>query len=92
MDAIGALELLFAKADFALDFGCTIPRFSPDSARRLVLNEARHPLLEDVLRRQRKPVVPITLELDEDAAHAADQRSEHRRQDRLDENGRTAGC
>jgi DNA mismatch repair protein MutS2 len=65
VDAIGALELLFAKAEFAHDFGCTIPRFSPDSGRRLVLKKARHPLLEDVLRRQRKPVVPITLELDE---------------------------
>jgi DNA mismatch repair protein MutS2 len=65
VDAIGELELLFAKAEFALDFGCTIPRFSSDSTRRLVLKKARHPLLEDVLRRQRKPVVPITLELDE---------------------------
>jgi DNA mismatch repair protein MutS2 len=65
VDAIGELELLFAKAEFALDFGCTIPRFSPDSARRLVLKKARHPLLEDVLRRQQKPVVPITLDLDE---------------------------
>src|SRR5580658_9403609 len=65
VDAIGALELVFAKAEFALDFRCTIPRFAPDSERRLVLRNARHPLLEDVLRRQRKPVVPITLELDE---------------------------
>jgi DNA mismatch repair protein MutS2 len=65
VDAIGALELLFAKASFALDFGCTIPRFSPDSDRKLVLVEARHPLLEDVLHRQSKPVVPISLNLDE---------------------------
>jgi DNA mismatch repair protein MutS2 len=65
VDAIGALELLFAKAEFALEFRCVIPRFSRDSDRQLILREARHPLLEDVLRRQRKPVVPITLELDE---------------------------
>ena len=65
VDVIGALELLFAKASFALDFACTIPRFSPDSDRKLVLSEARHPLLEDVLRRQSKKVVPISLELDE---------------------------
>ena len=65
VEAIGRLELLFAKADFALDFHCTIPRFSGDSARRLVLRDARHPLLEDVLRRQAKPVVPISLTLDE---------------------------
>ena len=74
VDAIGELELLFAKADFAHDFGCTIPRFSPDSTRRLVLKKARHPLLEDVLRRQRKPVVPITLELDEVHRTLFDQR------------------
>jgi DNA mismatch repair protein MutS2 len=53
--------MLFAKARFAVDFDCTIPRFGP----RLLLREARHPLLQDVLRRQRKPVVPISLELDE---------------------------
>jgi DNA mismatch repair protein MutS2 len=65
VDTIGALELLFAKAEFALEFSCTIPRFSPDAGRRLILRKARHPLLEDVLRRQRKAVVPITLELDD---------------------------
>jgi len=65
VDAIGFLELLFAKAEFAIDFNCVIPRFSPDSNRRLVLKGARHPLLEDVLRRQQKQVVPIALELDE---------------------------
>jgi len=65
VDAIGSLELLFAKAAFAVDFDCTIPRFSPDSDRKLLLTEARHPLLEDVLRRQKKQVVPIGLQLDE---------------------------
>ena len=66
VDAIGFLELLFAKAEFAVDFNCVIPRFSPDSNRRLILKAARHPLLEDVLRRQQKQVVPIALELDEE--------------------------
>ena len=65
VDTIAVLELLFAKAEFALEFRCTIPRFSPESGRRLLLTKARHPLLEDVLRRRRKPVVPISLELDE---------------------------
>jgi DNA mismatch repair protein MutS2 len=65
VDAVGFLELLFAKAEFAVDFNCVIPRFSPDSNRRLVLKSARHPLLEDVLRRQKKQVVPTSLELDE---------------------------
>jgi DNA mismatch repair protein MutS2 len=65
VEAIGQLELLFAKASFALDFDCTIPRFSTESDRKLILKRARHPLLEDVLRRQQKPVVPISLELGE---------------------------
>jgi DNA mismatch repair protein MutS2 len=63
---LGELELLFAKAGFARDFGCVVPQFSPPEARRLVLREARHPLLEDVLRRHRKPVVPVSLALDDD--------------------------
>jgi DNA mismatch repair protein MutS2 len=63
--AIGQLDLLFAKAEFASDFGCVIPRFSVEKDRRLVLRDARHPLLEDVLRRQKKPILPISLALDE---------------------------
>jgi len=71
------LELIFAKARFAVEFDCAIPRFG----ERLFLKDARHPLLEDVLRRgggglqpatpgrlkgcptNRKAVVPISLEL-----------------------------
>jgi DNA mismatch repair protein MutS2 len=63
--AIGRLDLLFAKAEFASDFDCVIPRFSPEKDRRLVLRDARHPLLQDVLRRQKKPILPISLALDE---------------------------
>jgi DNA mismatch repair protein MutS2 len=65
VDALGKLELLFAKGEFAVDFECVVPKFSPEAERRLVLRDARHPLLEDVLRRQRKPVVPISITLDE---------------------------
>ncbi|MBS1873162.1 MAG: endonuclease MutS2 [Acidobacteria bacterium] len=64
-DAMGQLEFLFAKANFALDFNCVVPKFSPDLDRRLHLKEARHPLLEDVLRKHRKRVVPISVTLDE---------------------------
>jgi DNA mismatch repair protein MutS2 len=59
--ALGELELVFAKGRFAVEFNCTIPRFES----RLRLKNARHPLLEDVLLRQRRPVVPISLQLDE---------------------------
>lgn len=62
---MGQLEFVFAKAGFATDFNCVVPSFSPDLARRLHLKEARHPLLEDVLRKQRKRVVPISVTLDE---------------------------
>lgn len=62
---LGELEWLFAKASFARDFGARVPRFSPPGARRLLLREARHPLLEDVLRRQGRRTVPVSLELDD---------------------------
>jgi len=61
---LGELEMLFAKAQFGVDFGCVIPRFSPPGARRLTLREARHPLLEDVLRRQKRAVVAASLTLE----------------------------
>ena len=61
--ALGEFDFIFAKARFAEEFECVIPRFSPEDAPRLVLKQARHPLLQDVLRRQRKHVVPVTLEL-----------------------------
>jgi DNA mismatch repair protein MutS2 len=53
------LELIFAKGRFATEFGCTIPRFG----ERLALREARHPLLEDVLKKRRSAAVPVSLEL-----------------------------
>ena len=61
---LGELELLFAKATFAREFDCTAPRFSPPGAGRLLLRDARHPLLEDVLRRRQGRVVPASLTLD----------------------------
>jgi DNA mismatch repair protein MutS2 len=62
--ALAALDCIFAKASFAADYNAVIPRFSRDE-RRLILHEARHPLLETVLRKQRKPIIPISFELDE---------------------------
>ena len=53
------LELIFAKSRFAVDFDCVVPRFG----ERLLLKDARHPLLEDVLRRRHKAVVPVSLDL-----------------------------
>jgi DNA mismatch repair protein MutS2 len=53
--------LLFAKAAFAVQFRCVIPKFSA----RIHLKDARHPLLEDVLKKQRKAIVPVSLTLDD---------------------------
>jgi DNA mismatch repair protein MutS2 len=64
-EALGTLELIFAKAEFAIDFECTVPRISPDGARQLVLVDGRHPLLQDILRRHKKNVVPVSLSLDQ---------------------------
>jgi len=62
--ALGRLELLFAKAEFADDFGCSIPRLSAEGERRLVLRDARHPLLESIFRPLRRKVVPISVALE----------------------------
>ncbi|HLH37840.1 MAG TPA: Smr/MutS family protein [Bryobacteraceae bacterium] len=64
-EALGEIEFLFAKAEFAADFDCTVPRLSREQNRRLILREARHPLLQDILRRQKKRVTPLNMELDE---------------------------
>ncbi len=64
-EALGRLELIFAKAEFAVDFACSVPRISPENARQLILVDARHPLLEDILKRQNKSVVPVSLSLDQ---------------------------
>src|SRR5580698_10018113 len=37
---MGRLEMLFAKAEFAAEFDCAIPRLSPERERRLLLREA----------------------------------------------------
>lgn len=61
--ALSRLELLFGKAEFAIEFRCSVPRLSPEDSRRIVLRGARHPLLENILRGQKKAVVPVSLEL-----------------------------
>ena len=64
LETMGELDLIFAKGRFAMDFDCVKPRFSPENAPRLVIKDARHPLLEDVLRRRRLAIVPVSIELD----------------------------
>src|SRR6185503_11617028 len=56
------IELLFAKARFGRDFNCSRPSFSPGSVLRLA--KARHPLLEDNLRRENSTMTPVSLDMD----------------------------
>ena len=58
--AMAMLEFTFAKARFGKQFRCVVPTFG----ERLHLDAARHPLLEDVLRREGKSVVPVGFTMD----------------------------
>ncbi|MGH9804226.1 MAG: endonuclease MutS2, partial [Candidatus Acidiferrales bacterium] len=51
--AVGALDLLFARARYARDFRCTLPALNSDGA--LHLTAVRHPLLEAALRKTFSP-------------------------------------
>lgn len=62
---ISRMDLLFAKAGFAKDFQCTVPQFSAPGERRLHIRQARHPLLQDVLKRSGARPVPVSLTLDD---------------------------
>jgi DNA mismatch repair protein MutS2 len=90
VDALGELELQFAKAHFAENYNCVAvqlsggdseagdggaglrPGWTGEGARphttraqpRLLLHNARHPLLERTLRAKGIPVVPVSVELE----------------------------
>ena len=56
------LEVVFAKARFGREFDCTRPVLSPGSLLSLI--KARHPLLEDNLRREHSSMTPVSLDID----------------------------
>jgi DNA mismatch repair protein MutS2 len=77
VDVLAELELQFAKARFAEDYNCVAAtlsvhqdsrsdgRIRPSaSAARLLLHNARHPLLERNLKAKGISVVPVTVELE----------------------------
>jgi DNA mismatch repair protein MutS2 len=64
--AMGRLEFLFAKAEFGEQFDCSIPKLSAASNRRLLLRDARHPLLEAILKARGGRVAPLSLILEGD--------------------------
>jgi DNA mismatch repair protein MutS2 len=58
---IAELDSVFARARFARDFDAAIPEFS--TTNELRLEGARHPVLEDKLRKENRAIVPMTLTL-----------------------------
>ena len=58
---IAELDGIFARARFARDFDAATPEFS--TANELRLEGARHPVLEDKLRKENRAIVPMTLTL-----------------------------
>ena len=79
IDVLAELELQFAKARFAEDYNCvevhlsgygqesggdTRLRVSEESKARLLLHNARHPLLERNLKAKGAAVVPISVDLE----------------------------
>jgi DNA mismatch repair protein MutS2 len=60
-ETIAELDSVFARARFAQEFDATLPGFS--EASELRLDAARHPVLENKLRKEGRAVVPMTLAL-----------------------------
>ena len=77
-EVLGELELQFAKARFAEDYNCVAVQLSGDPEKslgqdqsagndpRLLLQKARHPLLERNLKAKGLAIVPVTVELTAD--------------------------
>ncbi len=61
VETIAELDSVFARARFARDFDAATPEFS--HADELRLEGARHPVLEDKLRKENRAIVPMTLSL-----------------------------
>jgi len=60
-ESIASLDSIFARARFARDFDAAMPEFA--QAGELSLEAARHPVLEDKLRREHRAIVPMSLNL-----------------------------
>jgi DNA mismatch repair protein MutS2 len=60
-ETIAELDSVFSRARFAQEFDAAIPEFS--DASELRLDAARHPALENKLRKEGRAVVPLTLAL-----------------------------
>lgn len=63
-ETIAQLDGIFARGRFAREFDAAIPEFAEDGEMRL--RDARHPVLEEKLRREARAVVPMSLSLNKD--------------------------
>jgi DNA mismatch repair protein MutS2 len=63
-EAVGLIDFVAAKARLAIAHEAIEPRVNQNG--KLLLKDARHPLLEENLRTQGLPIVPISLDLDAD--------------------------
>ncbi len=60
-ETIAEMDSMFARARFARDFDACMPEFAETTELRL--DEARHPVLEDKLRRENRAIVAMSLAL-----------------------------
>src|ERR1700687_885080 len=60
-ETIAEMDSIFARARFARDFDAAMPEFNAQGELRLMA--ARHPVLEDKLRRENRAIVPMSLAL-----------------------------
>ena len=61
---LAEMDALFARARFAREYDACIPEFTEEAA--IMLEAARHPVLESTLRPQGREVVPLSLRLGKD--------------------------
>src|SRR6202171_5332405 len=63
-ETIADLDSIFARGRFARDFDAAMPEFTANSELRL--QDVRHPVLQDKLRRENRASVPMSLSLGAD--------------------------
>ena len=63
-ETIAELDGVFARARFAREFDAAMPEFSSGGEMRL--QDARHPVLEEKLKREGRAVVPMSLSLNKE--------------------------
>lgn len=66
MNTLAELELQFAKARFAEDYNCVAVDLVTGGRSHVILEKARHPLLERNLRSKKATIIPVSLALEGD--------------------------